>query len=72
MPGLLRTLFVPLNACMAACSAGCLAPARFAAWLAALTPSLQGEELRKVIGASAYIECSSKTQQVSGADLQLI
>lgn len=24
----------------------------------------QGEELRKQIGASAYIECSSKTQQV--------
>ncbi|RWW21032.1 hypothetical protein GW17_00014817 [Ensete ventricosum] len=23
----------------------------------------QGEELKKVIGASAYIECSSKTQQ---------
>lgn len=26
---------------------------------------LQGEELRKLIGAAAYIECSSKTQQVS-------
>lgn len=25
---------------------------------------LQGEELRKQIGAAAYIECSSKTQQV--------
>ena len=25
----------------------------------------QGEELKKVIGAAAYIECSSKTQQVS-------
>lgn len=25
---------------------------------------LQGEELRKLIGAAAYIECSSKTQQV--------
>uniref|UniRef100_A0A7N0T4R2 Rac-like GTP-binding protein ARAC7 n=1 Tax=Kalanchoe fedtschenkoi TaxID=63787 RepID=A0A7N0T4R2_KALFE len=25
--------------------------------------SAQGEELRKIIGASAYIECSSKTQQ---------
>ena len=25
---------------------------------------LQGEELRKLIGAPAYIECSSKTQQV--------
>jgi hypothetical protein len=24
----------------------------------------QGEELRKLIGAPAYIECSSKTQQV--------
>ena len=24
----------------------------------------QGEELRKQIGAAAYIECSSKTQQV--------
>jgi hypothetical protein len=24
----------------------------------------QGEELRKLIGAAAYIECSSKTQQV--------
>ncbi|RRT83269.1 hypothetical protein BHE74_00005366 [Ensete ventricosum] len=23
----------------------------------------QGEELRKLIGAAAYIECSSKTQQ---------
>ncbi|XP_039120773.1 rac-like GTP-binding protein 2 [Dioscorea cayenensis subsp. rotundata] len=28
----------------------------------AITPA-QGEELRKQIGASAYIECSSKTQQ---------
>jgi Ras-related C3 botulinum toxin substrate 1 len=27
--------------------------------------STQGEELRKQIGAAAYIECSSKTQQVS-------
>ncbi|CAH9109611.1 unnamed protein product [Cuscuta europaea] len=27
-----------------------------------ITPS-QGEELRRQIGASAYIECSSKTQQ---------
>ena len=26
--------------------------------------SLKGEELRKLIGAPAYIECSSKTQQV--------
>lgn len=26
--------------------------------------SIQGEELRKQIGAAAYIECSSKTQQV--------
>ena len=26
--------------------------------------SMQGEELRKLIGAAAYIECSSKTQQV--------
>lgn len=26
--------------------------------------STQGEELRKQIGAAAYIECSSKTQQV--------
>lgn len=26
--------------------------------------SVQGEELRKLIGAPAYIECSSKTQQV--------
>jgi len=25
---------------------------------------MQGEELRKQIGAAAYIECSSKTQQV--------
>jgi hypothetical protein len=25
---------------------------------------LKGEELRKLIGAAAYIECSSKTQQV--------
>lgn len=25
---------------------------------------IQGEELRKQIGAAAYIECSSKTQQV--------
>ena len=25
---------------------------------------LQGEELRKQIGAAAYIECSSRTQQV--------
>lgn len=24
----------------------------------------KGEELKKVIGAAAYIECSSKTQQV--------
>ena len=28
---------------------------------------VQGEELKKSIGASAYIECSSKTQQVMGA-----
>ena len=27
--------------------------------------SLKGEELKKLIGAPAYIECSSKTQQVS-------
>ncbi|CAH8279602.1 unnamed protein product [Arabidopsis lyrata] len=26
--------------------------------------SSQGEELRKQIGAAAYIECSSKTQQI--------
>lgn len=26
--------------------------------------AMQGEELRKQIGAAAYIECSSKTQQV--------
>jgi len=25
---------------------------------------VQGEELRKAIGAASYIECSSKTQQV--------
>ena len=25
---------------------------------------LQGEELRKLIGAPAYVECSSKTQEV--------
>ena len=25
----------------------------------------QGEELKKMIGAAVYIECSSKTQQVS-------
>ncbi|CAL9130893.1 unnamed protein product [Musa textilis] len=30
---------------------------------AAPISSAQGEELKKVIGASAYIECSSKTQQ---------
>lgn len=24
----------------------------------------QGEELKKIIGAAVYIECSSKTQQV--------
>ena len=29
-----------------------------------LTLVMQGEELRKQIGAAAYIECSSKTQQV--------
>ena len=29
---------------------------------------MQGEELRKQIGASAYIECSSKTQQVDNID----
>lgn len=28
----------------------------------------QGEELRKQIGAAAYIECSSKTQQVIAID----
>ena len=26
--------------------------------------TIEGEELRKLIGAPAYIECSSKTQQV--------
>lgn len=26
--------------------------------------SLKGEELKEMIGAAAYIECSSKTQQV--------
>ena len=25
----------------------------------------QGEELKKMVGAAVYIECSSKTQQVS-------
>lgn len=30
----------------------------------------QGEELRKQIGAAAYIECSSKTQQVCDQDLE--
>jgi len=27
---------------------------------------LKGEELRKLINAPAYIECSSKTQEVNG------
>ncbi|KAG7540391.1 hypothetical protein ISN45_Aa07g006040 [Arabidopsis thaliana x Arabidopsis arenosa] len=27
-------------------------------------PMTKGEELRKQIGAAAYIECSSKTQQI--------
>ena len=31
---------------------------------------LQGEELRKQIGAAAYIECSSKTQQVVMAHME--
>lgn len=31
---------------------------------------LKGEELRKLIGAPVYIECSSKTQQVSGIFLK--
>lgn len=26
---------------------------------------VQGEELKKIIGAAVYVECSSKTQQVS-------
>lgn len=30
---------------------------------------LKGEELRKLIGAPVYIECSSKTQQVHKFDL---
>lgn len=29
-----------------------------------LSPNFQGEELRKLIGAPSYIECSSKTQEV--------
>lgn len=32
---------------------------------------MQGEELRKQIGAAAYIECSSKTQQVVMSNLKL-
>ena len=31
---------------------------------------MQGEELRKQIGAAAYIECSSKTQQVVMAHME--
>lgn len=27
-------------------------------------PNFQGEELRKLIASPAYVECSSKTQQV--------
>ena len=34
-------------------------------FLKLMTLWIQGEELRKQIGAAAYIECSSKTQQVS-------
>lgn len=34
------------------------------AQLCELNINKQGEELRKQIGASAYIECSAKTQQV--------
>lgn len=30
--------------------------------------NMQGEELRKQIGAAAYIECSSKTQQVDNLE----
>lgn len=30
---------------------------------------LKGEELKKTIGAPAYVECSSKTQQVDSLGL---
>lgn len=30
----------------------------------AVTLNLQGEELRKLIASPAYVECSSKTQEV--------
>lgn len=30
---------------------------------------MQGEELSRTIGAAAYLECSSKTQQVSSGPL---
>ena len=34
-----------------------------------MCPSLQGDQLRKQIGAAAYVECSSKTQEVILFDL---
>ena len=33
---------------------------------------MKGEELRKLIGAPVYIECSSKTQQVHTCSLNLL
>jgi hypothetical protein len=37
---------------------------QFLLWSYPFSSCMQGEELRKQIGAAAYIECSSKTQQV--------
>jgi hypothetical protein len=37
----------------------------FNCWLPKYEIDVQGEELKKMIGAVIYIECSSKTQQVN-------